>query len=74
MQTEKAPEVEAHLINGQMVITCPYCGEKHHHGAISNGVFYEPSYGHKSPHCWDEEANKVNNLGYTLIPPKESHE
>lgn len=51
-------------ITRQWVITCPYCGEKHYHGAGKIGDDPTRFLGHRSAHCDDD---KGLDRGYFLV-------
>ena len=55
---------------GHLVVTCPWCGKPHRHGAGSDPA--RPAYGHRVAHC-AEKYSRVNNRpgesrGYVLVP------
>jgi hypothetical protein len=52
------PIISARRIDGQLVITCPWCGKKHHHGAGTN---IGDGDGHRVAHSTDNK-----NPGYVL--------
>jgi hypothetical protein len=47
----------------QLVIICPYCGKKHHHGAVSERV--GAGNGHRVAHCAIRTG--VNDRGYVVV-------
>lgn len=53
------PVVVAKLRGNQLVLKCPHCGKRHHHGT---------GYGHRVAHCWKRPKElEGKSLGYTLI-------
>lgn len=52
------PRVIAHRDGAHLVIRCPFCHKRHHHGAGTGGP---DAYGHRVAHCGD-------GPGYVLVP------
>lgn len=48
-----------------VTIQCPYCGQQHTHGWGGPG---DPG-GHRAPHCWTDDARRINSRGYALTIP-----
>jgi hypothetical protein len=57
------PTVEGRLSpsGSQIIVTCPYCGEQHFHGAAGD-------YGHRAPHC-DLQRYPHASPGYIITAP-----
>jgi uncharacterized Zn-finger protein len=54
----ECPEVQGEVVNGQIVVQCPYCAEAHSHpGEI----------GHRVSHCSDPRALEVSDPGYLIL-------
>lgn len=54
----ECPEVQARVMNGQIVVQCPYCSEAHWHGS---------EIGHRDSHCWDPRVRTISAPGYLLL-------
>ena len=48
--------------NDLLVITCPYCGDEHSHGACGRGSAFGAGDGHREAHC----VKGSPNPGYIL--------
>jgi uncharacterized Zn-finger protein len=54
----ECPEVQGEVVNGQIVVQCPYCTEAHAHvGEI----------GHRLSHCWHPRALEISDRGYLIF-------
>ena len=63
------PKAECILLSGSVykwkVLSCPYCGESHRHGAGSELGKVRSMLGHRFTHC--SQGPGVGSVGYELI-------
>jgi len=69
MEVTEIPKVKTRAVRGRdgvwdLYITCPYCGEKHHHGG---GDGDRPILGFRVAHCGPDAPDHKSLLEYELV-------